>query len=196
MSAMASQTTRLTIVYSTVYSSADQRKHQSSASLAFVRGIHRWPVNSPHKWPVTRRMFPFDDVIMTLLCFDMYVTSWHLKHLFANILFISNASVDCFPAVVLYSIVYGDVKFKISSYKWHKLAQSIYWFVCFTVFFFFPISSDSRLRCIMYRTLTILFYLDYFWFIPLNNDFSAKSKKFRGSFWIMSHQRKRFRNNK
>ena len=36
----------------------------SSASLAFVRGIHRWPVNSPHKWPVTRKMLPFDDVIM------------------------------------------------------------------------------------------------------------------------------------
>ena len=65
MGAVASQITSLTIVYSTVYSGADQRKHQSSASLAFVRGIHRWPVNSPHKWPVTRRkMFPFDDVIM------------------------------------------------------------------------------------------------------------------------------------
>ena len=64
MSAMASQITRLTIVYSTVYPGADQRKHQSSASLAFVGGIHRWPVNSPHKGPVTRKMFPFDDVIM------------------------------------------------------------------------------------------------------------------------------------
>ena len=42
---------------STVYSGADQRKHQSSASLAFVRGIHRWPVNSPHKGPVTRKYF-------------------------------------------------------------------------------------------------------------------------------------------
>ena len=46
------------------YSGADHRKHQSSASLAFVRGIHRGPVNSPHKWPVTRKMIPFDDVIM------------------------------------------------------------------------------------------------------------------------------------
>ena len=64
MSTISSQTTSLTIVYSTVYSDADQRKHQSSASLAFVRGIHRGPVNSPHKWPVTRKMFPFDDVIM------------------------------------------------------------------------------------------------------------------------------------
>ena len=64
MSAMASQVTSFTIVYSTVYSGADQRKHQSSASLAFVRGIHRWPVNSPHKGPVTRKIFPFDDVII------------------------------------------------------------------------------------------------------------------------------------
>ena len=64
MGAMASQIISLTIVYSTVYSSADRRKHQSSTSLAFVWGIHRWPVNSPHKWPVTRKMFPFDDVIM------------------------------------------------------------------------------------------------------------------------------------
>ena len=49
MGAVASQITRLIIVYSTVYSDADQRKHQSSASLVFVRGIHRWPVNSPHR---------------------------------------------------------------------------------------------------------------------------------------------------
>ena len=64
MSAMASQITSHTIVYSSVWSDVDQRKHQSSASLAFVRGIHRWPVNSPTKGPVTWKMFPFDDVIM------------------------------------------------------------------------------------------------------------------------------------
>ena len=52
------------IVYSTVYSGTDQRKDQSSVSLAFVRGIHWWPVNSPHKGPVMQKMFPFDDVIM------------------------------------------------------------------------------------------------------------------------------------
>ena len=64
MTAVASQITSHTIVYSTVYSSTDERKYQSSASLAFVWGIHRWPVDSPHKWPVTRKRFPFDDVIM------------------------------------------------------------------------------------------------------------------------------------
>ena len=52
---LASQITSLTIVYSTVYSGADRSKDQSSASLAFVWG----PMNSPHKWPVTRKMFPF-----------------------------------------------------------------------------------------------------------------------------------------
>ena len=67
MSTMTSQITSLTIVYSAAYLGVDQRRHQSSVSLAFVRGIHRWPVNSPHKGPVTRKMFPFDDVIMCML---------------------------------------------------------------------------------------------------------------------------------
>ena len=64
MGAMASQITSLTLVYSTVYSGADKKQHKSTASLAFVRGIHRWPVDSPHKWPIARKMFPFNDVIM------------------------------------------------------------------------------------------------------------------------------------
>ena len=68
MGAIASQITSLTIVYPSIYSDADQRKHQSSASLAFVWGIHRGPVNSPHKLPVTRKMFPFDDVAMRCEC--------------------------------------------------------------------------------------------------------------------------------
>ena len=66
MRVMASQITSLMIVYSTVYSGADQRKHQSSTSLVFVRGIHQWPVYSPHKGPVTWNMFPFDDVFMAV----------------------------------------------------------------------------------------------------------------------------------
>ena len=63
-SAMASRITGVPIVCSTVCSGADQRKHQSSAWLAFVRGIQLWPVDSPHNGPVTRKMFSFDDVIM------------------------------------------------------------------------------------------------------------------------------------
>ena len=79
MGAVASQITSLTIVYSSVCSGADQRKHQSSASLAFVWGIHRGSVNSPHKWPVTRKMVPFDDVIMYVLHKITHknpITSW------------------------------------------------------------------------------------------------------------------------
>ena len=64
MSPTASQITSLTIIYSTIYSGRDQRKHQSSVSLAFVWGIHCTSVNSLHKWPVTRKMFPFDAAIM------------------------------------------------------------------------------------------------------------------------------------
>ena len=80
MSGMASQINSLTIVYSRIYSGADQRKHQSSASLAFVRRIHQWPVNSPHKGLVTWKMFPFDDVIMifTINVFSgCDMGSWH-----------------------------------------------------------------------------------------------------------------------
>ena len=87
MAAMASKITGVLIVYSTVCSGADQRKHQSLTPLAFVRGIHRWQVNSPHIGPVTRKMFPFADVIMhpescpdwpccsrTQMCFNMWST--------------------------------------------------------------------------------------------------------------------------
>ena len=83
MSAITSQITSLTIVYSIVYSDADQRKHQSSASLAFMWGIHRGLMNSPYKWPVTRKMFPFHDFIMklpgdtTLSCRDINSSCWN-----------------------------------------------------------------------------------------------------------------------
>ena len=61
LSAMASHITGVLIVCSIIYSGADQRKHQSSVSLAFVRGIRRWPVNSPHKGAVTRKI-PFYSI--------------------------------------------------------------------------------------------------------------------------------------
>ena len=64
MGVMASQISGGSIICSNVGSGTDQRRHQSFASLAFVWGIHRWPVNYPHKSPVMRKMLPFDDVIM------------------------------------------------------------------------------------------------------------------------------------
>ena len=59
MNAMASQITRVSIVCLTVCSSTVKRKHQCSVSLAFVRGIHRGSLDSPHKRQVTRKMFNF-----------------------------------------------------------------------------------------------------------------------------------------
>ena len=69
MGTMVSQITSLMIVYSIIYSGTDERKHQSSVALAFVRGIHLWPMKSPHKGPVTWKMFPFGDVIMLYITY-------------------------------------------------------------------------------------------------------------------------------
>ena len=100
MSTTASQITSLAIVYSAVYSGADQRKHQSSASLAFVRGNHRWPVNFPHKGPVTRKMFPFDDVIMSTWPGDAV---WHHR-----------SWLTWFRVMSWYSLIVSEV-------LWHSL---------------------------------------------------------------------------
>ena len=71
MSVIASQTTGVSIVCSTIGSGADQREHQSSASLAILKGICRCPVNSSHKRPVMRKMFPIDDVIIIRILADL-----------------------------------------------------------------------------------------------------------------------------
>ena len=63
------------IITVTSYCVQSRLKHQSSASLAFVRGLHRWPVNSPHKWPITRKIFPFDDLIMWYIDISLFVWS-------------------------------------------------------------------------------------------------------------------------
>ena len=54
------------IICSTICSGTDQRKHQSSTSQAFVRGIHWWPVDSPHKGPVMWKMLPSDDAMINM----------------------------------------------------------------------------------------------------------------------------------
>ena len=78
MSAMGSQIIHISNVCSTVCSDADQRKHQSSMSLAFVRG--RVLVDSPHKWPVTWKMFPFNDLIMKCTKYKRRVAIHSTKH--------------------------------------------------------------------------------------------------------------------
>ena len=88
MGAIASQMTNLTIVFSTIYSDADQRKHQSSASLAIVRGIH-----SPHKGPVTRKLFPFDDVIVHISFLTIYNTTFYGLGLISQTIFHRNSNL-------------------------------------------------------------------------------------------------------
>ena len=81
ISTMAYQIASISVVYSTVCSGWDQRKHQSFVSLAFVKGIHRWPVNSPHNGLITRKMFAFDDVIM-----NHYIHNTHtIDHTFCEL---------------------------------------------------------------------------------------------------------------
>ena len=95
MGMMPPQITSLTSVYSTVYSGADQSKHQSSASLAFVWGIHRGPVNSPNQWPVTRKIFPFDDVIMCAIMISSNCSP--LQSLISNLRHVQYLQRVCAP---------------------------------------------------------------------------------------------------
>ena len=103
MGAIASQITSHTIVYSNVYSDADQRKHQSSASLAFVRGIHRWPVNSPHKWPVTRKRFPFAcPSCKRPTCWCCMGSTMGTDYLISAVM-VSETWMDCFDVISMKS---------------------------------------------------------------------------------------------
>ena len=80
---MASQIASLTIVYSTVYSGTDQRKHQSSASLAFVRGIHRLPCSElPAQRDCNAENVPIDDVIMLPFLTDQCGLFTHMHQFF------------------------------------------------------------------------------------------------------------------
>ena len=119
MDSIASQITSLTIVYSNVYSSADQSKHQSSESLAFVWGIHRGPVNSPHKWPVTRKIFPFDDVIMCdrNSVYDYWVHIYQLHSLFGNTDFISRNYGYC-SWTIFYTSYLSEIQSNLAPIKW------------------------------------------------------------------------------
>ena len=120
MGMMASQITRLIIVYSTVYSSSDQRKHQSSASLAFVRGIHRGPVNSSHKWPVTRKMLPFEDIIMAMSQQELYhlIPKYSNSVIYIFYLFKCKFSILWVFMIRLYlsHLLWGPIKLQLPAY--------------------------------------------------------------------------------
>ena len=174
MDAIASQITSLTSVYPTVYSDADQRKHQSSASLAFVRGIHRRPVNSPHKWPVTRKMFPFDDVIMG-----------------CNYLFIPN------PQSIAYSCPIPDAGLAKSllvmarvllmkKWQWKSIRCPYFKdFVVHTNFNFTRCSTTCRFEMIIFRFCSVVKISDwnYFQYISVDVHNSYPHTENRESSW-------------
>ena len=103
MNMMTSQITGVSSVSLTFCSGIDQRKHPCFPSLAFVREIHWWPVNSHHKGPVTQKMFPFDDIIMNLNVFSIQyhgywwsgaaksqgISSSYVSDLFADIIWLT-----------------------------------------------------------------------------------------------------------
>ena len=116
MIAMASEITCVWIVCPTVYSGADQRKHQSPASLAFARGIYRWPIDSSHRGPATRKIFPFDDVIMSRV---QYLSLPRVKYEAA-------ASYGCFQTYVfLYGWLYLQM-YSMYNYTEYMTSDSSY----------------------------------------------------------------------
>ena len=152
MDAIAPQITSLTIVYSTVYSDADQRKYQSAASLAFVRGIHRGPVNSTHKWPVTRKTFPFEDVIMTYLALGStwiiartalvclieaifylwIVLTWYLQYPFLSTRNLWHNVVKLFEILTTWHLTYSEMDINCSCNEMFGLSQQRLMLVLFS----------------------------------------------------------------
>ena len=151
---MTYQITSLRIVYSTAYSRANQRKHQSSASLASVRGIHRWPVNFPHKGPVTRKMFPFDDVIM--------FQSWIIHIKSARV----EKEVPAFSTLALFMCIIHDWNMITSSNG--NIFRVIHIYMCVCVCDPFPkglTSSFAKLDNIFVTLawkIMIIFFLHFF----------------------------------
>ena len=128
--AIASQIISLTFVYSTVNSGADQTKHQSSASLAFARGIHRGLVNYLHKGPETRNMFPFDDVIMNIQASIYCKISWVPRKWQDNTSNIKLNGLRLTPKHILMQIVLplvGELAYNLSSDYGGRLSANRIW---------------------------------------------------------------------
>ena len=140
MSTVASQITGGPIVCSTVGSGADERKHQSSASLAFVRGIHRGSVNFPHKGPVKRKINPFDDVIMNISS-SLVVRIWIL-HSFAlhhTIIW----RIVCFFVGIVVRLTYATKRIKITQNEKKPCGMSFVRFLFFLYLMANTMQQDS-----------------------------------------------------
>ena len=175
---MTSRITNLTIVYSAVDSGADEGEHQSFASLAFARGIHRWPVSYPHKGPTTPKFFSFDDAIMNptkknkILDFGLssykFKQFWHQLKFTNSLLFDWKGSMPTnYPHQCSFFYV-ANYPRQCSFFYAHKLSPPIFnvRFVEITKKYqYFKISSRIHLKP---TTLTIYVTL---WSWPLTADF-------------------------
>ena len=108
---MASQITKLTSVYSSVYLGSDQRKHQSYASLAFVWGIHRWPVNSHTNGQWRGK------------CFHLMTSSWVFAAFAGDDCKCINACCDANRVLSILGIVFGN----IASHLWRWVHHDVCW---------------------------------------------------------------------
>ena len=159
MGAIASQVNSLTIVYSMVYSGADQRKHKSSASLAFVRGIHRWPANSPQKWTVTRKMSPFDDVITKYMLFHRIAKTWEIiTDSFSKILSLPNNRFYGYK-LTLKQILYDNLITEINATPQENDATS--WQSIFTYKLFILLMSVLLIQYVIYSFPKWLWWLQW-----------------------------------
>ena len=123
MTTIASQITSLTVVYSTVYSDADQRKHQSSASLAFVWGIHRDRWIPRTKGQLRGKCFH----LMTSSCFELLLDC----SLWLNVNVVCGPQDKGFPTVLM-SAATGCIFAKLG---WNKIEHQNTFFKYFDNFY-------------------------------------------------------------
>ena len=172
MGTIVSQITSLTIVYSTVYSGADQRKYQSSASLAFVRGIHQGLVNSPHKWPVTLKNVPIwwchhvmDDSCLENIniiicmwhvawCYDIFQKLWRPFRVRFTILWYLY-----FSLILIFSGVYGWIFEALMTWSLH--VKFGYYFILFYDFTYF---KASDLYYLIWLVTLCLYQWNIYWY--------------------------------
>ena len=107
------------------------KKTSQLRATGLCAGIHRWPVNSSHKGPITRKMFPFDDVIMDLHMIRAklnFVVVWHQSIL--PISFRVNSLTLVYSCPVPMQIILNNIwinKLRGSTRDWRNRNTEIYW---------------------------------------------------------------------
>ena len=138
MCAVASQITGVSIVCSSVCWSVDQRIQQYPASMPFVRGIHRWPVHYPHKWPVTGKMFPFDDVIMNA----ENVSIWWCDH-------------DISPVQITFDLIFPTTSMLFLGVSMTVTHTKSYWYLYDHKMSLRFVMANSPLHCYAPRSISL-----------------------------------------